>query len=88
MSHTSTTRRNRGFSFFTQVSLGYVYGTPESETEKNVVLPILEGGFGARISRKTRSGGLLYLSPELGFVPGAMAPYSSISVGYVLPGSK
>jgi len=79
---------DRNFSFFTQSSIGYVYGVPSNENEKNVILPILEFGFGARLSRKTSNGGRIYLSPELGFVPGAMAPYSAVSLGVVLPAKK
>jgi hypothetical protein len=78
----------RNFSFFTQSSLGYVYGVPTSENEKNVILPILEFGFGARLSRTTSNGSRIYLSPELGFVPGAVAPYSAVSLGVILPGQN
>ena len=80
------------FSFYTSVSLGYVYGVPEEDSEAadedNVILPILEGGLGVRLSKQTANGNRLFLSPELGFVPGAVAPYAAISVGFSRPGSS
>ena len=76
-----------GFSFYSNVSFGYVYGVPNDKTADNVILPILEGGLGIRLSRRTEKGGLLYVSPELGFVPGAVAPYTAISIGMVRPGN-
>lgn len=74
-------------SFYTSVSLGYVYGTPEDDTETNVILPVLEGGVGLRFLRETRSGHRLYLAPEIGFVPGALAPYACANLGVILPGA-
>jgi len=76
---------NSGFSFYTQASVGFVYGEPDNANENNVVLPIIEGGFGARLSRRTSKGGRFFFSPELGFVPGAVAPYMSASFGYIAP---
>ena len=91
------------FSFFTNVSLGFVYGVPctdtatigcddpdlvvdeDSDEAANVILPILEGGVGVRLSRSTANGGQVYISPEMGFVPGAVAPYAAISLGVLLP---
>ena len=78
-------------SFYTNVSFGYVYGVPdESENldTDNVILPILEGGFGIRLSRMTNDGSLVFVSPELGFVPGAVAPYTAVSIGVIRPGTK
>jgi hypothetical protein len=75
-------------SFYTNVSLGYVYGVPDKGDDNNVILPILEGGFGIRLSRMTKDGSLVYMSPELGFVPGAVAPYSALSIGLIRPGTK
>jgi hypothetical protein len=77
-----------GFSFYSNISLGYVYGVPNDKTANNVILPILEGGVGIRMSRQTPNGGLLYVSPELGFVPGAVAPYTALSVGMIMPGDR
>ena len=54
----------------------------------NVILPILEGGFGIRLSRMTNDGSLVFVSPELGFVPGAVAPYTAVSIGVIRPGTK
>ena len=76
-------------SFYTNVSLGYVYGVPAGvEDADNVILPILEGGFGIRLSRLNRDGSMTYLSPEIGFVPGAVAPYAALSVGIIRPGNQ
>ena len=84
----------RRVSLFTSASLGFVYGVPEvdaltpsemgADTElSNVVLPILEGGVGVQLSTRElgRSGMRLYVAPELGFVPGILAPYAALSIG-------
>jgi hypothetical protein len=80
---------NSAFNFYTNVSLGYVYGVPNTETsgveEDNVILPIIEGGVGVRLSKQTDKGSRLFVSPELGFVPGAVAPYASVSLGVIRP---
>lgn len=81
-------------SFFTSVSLGFIYGTPSKTKNegfeelygakpKNVVLPIIEGGMGLRIlSKKLNSNNMrAFFSTEIGIVPGAVAPYAAISVG-------
>ena len=76
-------------SIYTNVSLGYVYGVPESGSsdseENNVILPILEGGVGVRLSKMTSNGNRIFMSPELGFVPGAVAPYAALSIGVLQP---
>jgi len=79
---------NRRASLFTTVSLGYVYGTPEDENHDNVILPIVEGGLGLRFSKRLDDGRLLYVAPEIGFVPGAVAPLSALTLGMVLPGGQ
>mgnify|MGYP001186635244 CR=1 FL=1 len=84
----------RRISLFTSASLGFVYGVPEVEEltpsasgyrdePTNVVLPILEGGVGVQLSTKElgSSGMHLYVAPELGFVPGILAPYAALTVG-------
>ena len=80
---------NSAFNFYTNVSLGYVYGVPESGSsdseENNVILPILEGGVGVRLSKMTSNGNRIFMSPELGFVPGAVAPYAALSIGVLQP---
>ena len=75
-------------SIFTTLSAGYVYGVPEDTTASNVILPILEGGVGLRFSRRTDDGKILYVAPEIGFVPGAVAPMSALNLGIILPGGK
>jgi hypothetical protein len=81
-------------SFYTNVSVGFIYGTP-SQTKnkgfeenygvkpKNLVLPIIEGGVGLRILTKKLNSNHMraFLSTEVGLVPGAMAPYAALSVG-------
>jgi hypothetical protein len=80
-------------SFYTNVSVGFIYGTP-SKTKNinyekeygvkptNVVLPIVEGGVGLRVlSRKFNSGSRAFFTTEIGFVPGAVAPYVAVSFG-------
>lgn len=48
----------------------------------NVVLPIVEGGVGIRVlSRKFDSGSRVFLTTEIGFIPGDTAPYTAISFG-------
>ena len=71
---------------YVAASLGFVYGVPSDTSADNVILPILEGGVGLRLSHKLRTGTKLYMAPELGFVPGALAPYAALNVGMVLPG--
>lgn len=73
-------------SLYFAASLGYVYGVPDDKEADNVILPILEGGIGLRLTHQTRDGQKLFIAPELGFVPGAVAPYSALSVGVILPG--
>ena len=77
---------NQRASLFTTVSAGYVYSVPKNEKYNNVILPILEGGLGLRFSRKTEDGRILYAAPEIGFVPGAVAPLCAINIGMVFPG--
>jgi hypothetical protein len=79
---------NSTFSFYTSVSFGFVYGVPKEETENNVILPIVEGGVGVRLSKVTQSGGIVYVAPEMGLVPGVLAPYMGISVGLRSPGDQ
>ncbi len=81
-------------SFFTNASVGYVYGVPNREGKKdimaryqekarNVILPIVEGGVGIRILSRRFNGGhaRAFIAPEIGLVPGAEAPYAALSVG-------
>ena len=72
-------------SFYTNVSFGYVYGVPKDGVSDNVILPIIEGGLGIRLSKQNADGGRIFLSPELGFVPGAVAPYFAVTLGTVRP---
>ena len=85
---TYTAQPDKRASIFTTVSAGYVYGVPEDEKFDNVILPILEGGIGLRFSRRMEDGRVLYVAPELGLVPGAVAPMSALNVGMILPGSS
>lgn len=75
-------------SFFFSGSVGYVYGTPEDESYDNVILPIIEGGLGLRFSKRLDSGRILYVAPEMGFVPGAVAPLTALNLGMILPGGR
>jgi len=58
-------------------------GYTEEKTRSNVVLPILEGGVGVQVTTKEigDSKMRLFISPELGFVPGVVAPYAAITIG-------
>ncbi len=85
---TLVTRPQQRASFFFSASAGYVYGTPEEESHDNLILPILEGGVGLRFSKRLREGQLLYVAPELGFVPGAVAPLTALNVGFIFPSSS
>jgi|GEM_PF-5131163 len=78
----------RRASFYFSGSVGYVYGTPEDETYDNVILPILEGGVGLRFSKRLPSGRVVFVAPEMGIVPGAMAPLSALNIGMILPGDR
>ena len=87
----------RRVSVFTNVSFGFIYGQPQENTDDkaggtrfsdseggtNQVVPILEGGLGLRVlSSKLGSSKLrLFVSPELGYVPGIDAPYGAITIG-------
>jgi hypothetical protein len=76
---------NSALGFYSNVSLGYVYGVPDDEPDAdNVILPILEGGIGIRLSKLTQNGSRMFFSPELGFVPGAVAPYVAVSIGTIV----
>ena len=72
-------------SFYTNVSFGYVYGVPKDGVSDNVILPIIEGGLGIRLTKQNADGGRIFVSPELGFVPGAVAPYFAVTFGTVRP---
>ncbi len=76
----------RNMNFYPTLSLGFVYSAEEGK--ENVILPIFEAGFGARITRETASGDRLFISPELGVVPGALAPYTSLTVGMIFGPDK
>jgi hypothetical protein len=80
--HIDNTRR---LNFYPTLALGFVYSAEEGE--ENVILPIFEAGFGARLTKKTSNGDRLFIQPELGVVPGALAPYTSVTVG-MLFGAK
>lgn len=72
-------------SVYTSFSLGYVYGTPHDEEANNVILPILEGGIGLRFAWATANNGAFAVSPELGVVPGALAPYAALNFSFIVP---
>ena len=72
---------DRRLNFYPSLSLGFVYSAADGET--NVILPIFEAGFGARLIRETSKGDRLFIEPELGVVPGALAPYTSLTVGMI-----
>lgn len=76
---------DRRLNFYPALALGFVYSAEKDK--ENVILPIFEFGFGARMVKKTSNGDRLFIQPELGFVPGAVAPYTSITVG-MLFGAK
>lgn len=69
-------------------SAGFVFGAASGERGQNLVLPILEGGAGLRLSKSTRSGARLFAAPEIGVVPAALAPYAALNLGVVLPGGR
>jgi len=87
----------RRVSVFTNVSFGFIYGKPQNNTDdqsganrvtgpiddKNQVVPVLEGGLGLRVlsSKLGSSKVRLFVSPELGYVPGIDAPYGAITIG-------
>ena len=77
---------DRRLNFYPSLSLGFVYSAEDGE--RNVILPIFEAGFGARLVRKTSNGDRLFIQPELGVVPGALAPYTSLSVGMIFGGRE
>ena len=83
-------------SFFTNISVGFIYGEPSKtknqnfeanfgEAPKNVVLPIIEGGVGIRLLSRRIAGSKTraFIAPEIGVVPGASAPYAAVSVGFL-----
>jgi hypothetical protein len=72
---------DRNLNFYPALSLGFVYAAERGE--ENVILPIFEAGFGARLVRETKTGDRFFIEPEIGVVPGAMAPYASLSVGSI-----
>ena len=73
---------NSAVGFYTNVSLGYVYGVPDDQPDAdNVILPILEGGLGIRLSKLSQNGSRMFFCPELGFVPGLNAPYAALNFG-------
>ena len=75
-------------AFYLTGALGFVYGVPEDpEAGNNVILPILNMGFGGQLSKTLSSGSRLFTCYELGLVPGAAAPYTAVSMGVLLPGS-
>ena len=76
--HLDNTRR---LNFYPSLALGFVYSAEDGE--ENVILPIFEAGFGARLTKKTSGGDRLFIQPELGVVPGALAPYTSITIGMI-----
>ncbi|MED5371309.1 MAG: hypothetical protein VX899_09860 [Myxococcota bacterium] len=76
----------RNVNFYPCLSLGFVYAAEDGK--ENIVLPILEAGFGARAVRELDSGDRLFISPEMGVVPGAKAPYTSITVGMIFDPKK
>ena len=82
-------------SFFTNISLGFIYGTPNDKNDDfvevngeeptNMILPIIEGGVGIRLLSRKIAGSKTraFIAPEVGVVPGAAAPYAAISVGFL-----
>ena len=76
-------------AFFLTGAAGFVYGVPEDTTagETNVILPLLNAGFGGRIAKEMQTGTKLFVNYEIGLVPGAMAPYTALSLGTILAGN-
>lgn len=85
---TFVSQPQRRASFYFSGSVGYVYGTPADDTYDNVILPIVEGGVGLRFSRRAADGTIWFVSPELGLVPGALAPLTALNLGVILPGGN
>ena len=88
---------NGRLSFFSNVAGGFVYGVPQEDQanqmdksslmssntprEKNLILPIIELGFGLRLSSKKVGDYRLFFAPELGYVFTGKSPYASVSIG-------
>jgi hypothetical protein len=70
------------FDLYPAVSGGFVI-TVDQPTGRNIVLPVLETGFGVRKSFGEKDGTRFALSPEIGFVPFLLAPYGSITMSTI-----
>jgi hypothetical protein len=49
--------------------------------EHNLILPVLELGFGLRISSKKVGESRFFIAPELGYIFTGRSPYASVSIG-------
>ena len=87
---------NGRLSFFSNVAGGFIYGTPqtnpsdqtqksetreESTLEKNLLLPIIELGFGLRLTSRRVGDYRVFIAPELGYIFTGQSPYASLSIG-------
>jgi hypothetical protein len=82
---------NGRLSFFSNVAGGFMYGiqqdqssTPSAkkqEPQKNPLLPILELGFGLRVTSKQIGDFRVFIAPELGYIFTGQSPYASVSIG-------
>ena len=87
---------NGRLSFFSNVAGGFIYGTPqnkpsyqtqkseiqdESNLEKNRLLPIIELGFGLRLTSRRVGDYRVFIAPELGYIFTGQSPYASLSIG-------
>ena len=79
---------------FFAVAGGFVMGDRDEEGVSNLVLPYGQIGMGLRLRlTDKRSRNQLFVSPQLGLIPGALydrgplsvvAPYSGIDIGFLL----
>ena len=66
------------FDLYPTASAGFVI-TVDEPTGRNVVLPIMETGFGVRKTFGDPDGARFAVAPEAGFVPFILAPYGSVT---------
>lgn len=67
---------NPKIELYGSVAGGFIFGI-EEDTDKNIVMPILSGGAGARI---TPGGSRLYIATELGLT-NFVVPYMGMALG-------
>ena len=82
---------NGRLSFYSNVAGGFIYGTPQesqtdesanmTELEKNRLLPIIELGFGLRLTSRRVGEYRVFIAPELGYIFTGQSPYASINIG-------